>query len=243
MNKKAQMSGILKIGFGIFLVIFVFLLFYMVLQSRISTLSSRRNFDYYYYSNNFLLALLSEPDCIAIGNYGNESWQVPTQGVLSTKKLDYYHKKNIDLDCLDSYEIIFSLDVRNIPTNETWNLGVQTLDENVYERTIKIPMFVSIMNNEDPANITTAKAILTTYIGELPDFYINLKKSCNLHIEKDYKITTHEKITYSNDKNKLCFGDSCFYPHFTCNVEDFNLTKGTHVVRFSYNKGNLNVLK
>jgi hypothetical protein len=214
----------------------------MILNARTSTLKSRQNFDYYYLSNNFNLALLSEPDCFAIGDYGNESWQIPVQGLLSSTKLDYYNKKNFDLDCIQNYDFLYSLEIRDTSSDNKWDIGLQNIDSSIYEREIRIPFFVSIMYNNDPANITTGKSILTSYIGEIPRFYGEIKKSCNFGFDENYRINTHNVISYKNANNKFCIGEYCFYPSFSCKVNDFIIPKGKHLVRLNYKKGNLTII-
>lgn len=238
--KKGAIGITIKSLFAVFLVIFVVLIAIASLRSRTEILEQKQRFDYYELTDNFLLSFLSNPACLTVGDYYNESKQVPAQGLLDFYKLNKTQRKNSDLSCTENFYFLYSVEVNDLKNKKSWFIGIDTKDYSWVERKIRTSLPVAIMY--DRTNVNLGEAILNAYIGEIPLFYGTIKKVCNTKQDESYSLTTNYVISYNNNQNQFCVGKDCFYAYFICEVTSFNIPKGEHIIYISYKNDSIKVV-
>lgn len=238
--KKGAIGITIKSLFAVFLVIFVVFIAIASLRSRTGILEQKHHFDYYQLTDNFLLSFLGNPACLTIGDYYNESRQVPVQGLLDFRKLNKTQRKNSDLSCTENFCFLYSIEVNDLKNKKTWFIGLDTKDYPWVERKIRTSLPVAIMY--DQTNVNLGEAILNAYTGQVPLFYGTIKKVCNTEQDESYPINTNYIISYDNEQNQFCVGKECFYAYFICEVNSFSIPKGEHIIYISYKNDSIKVV-
>ena len=238
--KKGAIGITIKSLFAVFLVIFVVFIAIAALRSRTGILEQKQRFDYYKLTDNFLLGFLGNPACLTVGDYHNESKQVPVQGLLDFYKLNKTQRKNSDLSCTENFYFLYSVEVKDLENQKTWFIGIDPEEYPWVDRKIRTSLPVAIMY--DRTNVNLGEAVLNAYTGEIPLFYGTIKKVCNTKQEESYPINTNHVISYDLNQNQFCIGKDCFYAYFICEVNSFRIPKGEHIIYISYKNDSIKVV-
>ncbi|MBN1502436.1 hypothetical protein JW930_02750 [Candidatus Woesearchaeota archaeon] len=236
MNRKA-MTLLTKSMFAIFMVVFVFLVVFLLIQNRVQRLESGQQFDYYLKGNRFLTALISNPNCLSLGQLQDRKSDT-IQSALDVNKLNLNDGKNQDLWCMENYDFIYSIEVEDSSRN-MWRIGLLNQDPRWSERKIKITLPCIVRFDNGIVHAGTVSLI--EHVGQIPRFYGLIKESCVTKESRTVKINTGYDLKYEDDTNTFFMGDDYFFPYFSCRVEPFEISKGTHLVYLSYKDGSLKI--
>ncbi|MBD3203081.1 hypothetical protein GF327_02205 [Candidatus Woesearchaeota archaeon] len=224
--------------FAIFIVLFVFFILMTVLRARSSQKQTQRHFDYYDLASRFILVLLSNPNCVSMGNYLNQGKYSAIQGVLEAEKLKIFDENNADLWCVENFDFMYALVVKDLDTQSSWRIGPFINSFDWVQRQIKITLPCVI--RYQGGIVHNGAASLTTYIGNIPGFYGKIKESCTLKKDLEYSLDVDQNIRYEN--NQFCIDEFCFKPYFSCTVHDFYLEKGEKLVYLNFENNEVEVL-
>jgi hypothetical protein len=226
------MTLIIKPLLAIFIVIFIFFIIISILNKNISSKKEKEHFDYYSKVNNFLLVLMSNPNCVSVGIKNDNQSQEVLQGVLDINKLNMYNNTNKDLWCVENFDFLFSLEIQDFHENKTWILGLNNTNQNWAER--KVSQILPGVIRYNGTKINLGKIEFFAYIDDISTFYGTIKNVCNNHNPKTIKLNSKYKITYNQTLNKFFIGEKYFYPYFSCEVKDFEIPKGKSLVYLDY---------
>jgi len=231
MNSKG-MSISINIIFAIFIVMFVFFMLFNTSTQRAKTLIQKENFEYYSFINKYMLSVLSNPHCY---NYVGRTGQIETvkQGLIDIERLRNETALNKDIFCVDNTRFIPSIKVIDKRTGDVWDLGVKRTRRFPWaEREITASLPVALFYNF--SNINGGEFIFTALLGEIPSFYGSVKKSCIFRDSVNVRLNNQYRIKFDSTLNLMEISDDSFYPYFSCDVEDFEIEPGNHLVHIKY---------
>lgn len=226
------MSISVNIIFAIFIVMFVFFMLFSTSTQRAKTLIQKENFEYYSFINKYMLSVLSNPYCY---NYVGRSNHVQTvkQGLIDVERLHNETNLNKDIFCVDNTRFIPSIKVLDKRTGEVWELGVKRTRRFPWaEREITSSLPVALFYNDSAIN--GGEFIFTALIGEIPAFYGAIKQSCIFRESINVRLDTKYRIKFDSVLNLMEITDDHFYPYFSCDVEDFEIEPGNHLIHIKY---------
>ncbi|MBN1156508.1 hypothetical protein JXA85_02755 [Candidatus Woesearchaeota archaeon] len=239
MNKKSEIELTTNALFVIFLVIFAAFVTFSVVKSRTQILGQREQFSEYDKVDSFFTSLLTSK-CIVSDFERGRNYQTEMSGFFSSEKLNFRNNENAELDCIDNFYFIYSLVVQDIFNHKTWYLGLKEEPSWAQDSTI-IQKSLPVAINYDYNTIYPGRAMLVAYIGEESYLYSMIKLACLTKQEERISVELKNSIGYDNAKNELCINSECFFPHFGCRVDDFNMAEGKQIIIARYKDNMLSV--
>lgn len=237
-NRKG-MTLLTKSLFAIFMVLFVFFVFFMVVGGKISKLQDEEQFSAYDRVNKVMLTVLSNPNCLSVGNQLSSETSSTIQGVLDIHKLDNLNNENQDLWCVENFDFIYNLEIEDEAYNR-WQIGPVDIHPDGYDRKVQITLPVVV--KFDNGIVHSAKASLNAYTGNIPRFLGAIKETCVLHQPRTYSLNTDLIVGYYESNNTFYIGEShYFFPYFSCKVGNFSVPKGKNLIYINYNNGRVGV--
>ena len=224
--------------FAIFMVIFVFLLFFVLIRSRITQEETQQEFDYYDKYNKVLLAVISNSNCLSFGNTLSSDTYTTVHGMLDYDKLEAKTNKNKDLWCVENFDFIYNLEIQDEAHN-TWNVGPLDVNPIAIEDSMRFSLPVVVRFDNGIVHYATIS--MNAYLGTVPRFYGAIKQACVLKEERNYPLLIKEEIKYYQLNNTFYIGDHYFHPYFSCAVSNFTIPKGKSIVYFHFDNGRLEV--
>lgn len=230
------MNVTIKAMFAVFLVIFLLFIALTSLQSRTSSLRQTQHFDYYQMSDQLFLSFLSSPQCLTVGDYADQTNQVPIQGLIDVRKLEALDGANTDPGCVDSYYFLYSVEIKDLENGKSWNIGIDDANYPWVDRKIRTSLPVAVMYT--PSRVNFGEASLNVHTGVIPQFYGTIKRVCAARKAESFPLKTNYIIRYQSSSNLFFIGDDSFTPYFTCEVEEFLIPKGDNLVYIDYDADN-----
>lgn len=238
-NSRKAMVLLTKSMFAIFMVMFVFLVFFIIINSRVSSEKIDSEFDFYDKSNTLLQAVLANSNCISVGNLLESRYSTTVRGMLDANKLELLHMENKDLWCVESFDLIYNIEVEDEAANR-WLIGPVGLPSFAAERKIRttLPSVVRF----DNGIVHSAKVSINVYTGRIPSLYGAIKRACTLHETIAYPFESEYDIMYFTTNNTFYIGKTNYFsPYFSCEVSSFRISKGKNIVYLEYDNAKLSV--
>jgi hypothetical protein len=229
-----------KSMFAIILVIFVFFMLFMVLQSRVSSLTTKEHFDNYRKHNTFFLSYLANSNCISVGNILLKGVYKDMHGVIDSKKLERLAWQNQDNWCIENFDFIYSMKITDLDTKSSWNIGIDDTQGFPGDMFTSIKSTLPCVIRYDEGIFHTGAVTMTSYYGDAARLYAALKEMCYSRTGKSLNIKLDMKINYS--ENKFYIGEYFFYPYFSCSVEEFEVSKGEKLLYLDFRDNKVKVL-
>ncbi|MBU0757986.1 MAG: hypothetical protein KKF44_07990 [Nanoarchaeota archaeon] len=243
-KSKKGVSLTVKSMFAIFLVVFVFFMFFSLIKSKNEALIKKEYFGSFSEVNNYFQAMIGNPQCLTKDDLGGAGLSLSSEGLLSKTKLDKYSGWNRDISCVENYDFLYTLQVKDLDSGKLWNIGINDTDPEVAKdmgiEIVQRDVFVSVFYRTDEINF--GKAIFKAYYSQEIDFYSAIKKACALKRNGEFSLETFMDISYDDENAAFCIHELCFIPEFQCIVNSFDIPEGSHLVYLKYEDNVLDIL-
>jgi hypothetical protein len=238
-NKKG-LAMLNQTMFGIFLVIFVFLMFFTVLKLRTDVKVEEASFEQYEEANKFFLTFLSNPNCLSVGNEINKVRFTTIQGVLDTNKLDKYDMDNEDLWCVENFNLLYTIETLDMTNSKYWTVGILEKHPFWAERIVRASLPGITRYPDGTAHL--AEVSINAYFGAIPYLVGSIKRACLLKRGETLDLNIRHDVKYLAVNNSLHIDTDYFFPYFSCKVDDFVIPEGDQLIYVNYMDGKVSVL-
>ncbi len=229
-----------KTLFIVFVVILVFIILFITLQSNVSSEQEQLKFSGYANENDFLMSILSDPE-LTYGSYLNKG-NLPKQAVLDAVKLSSLDKTNKELSSIHNYGFLYSLIVRDDETGKSWIIGLNNPPD--FARMTLAPAYhVAITYHQDVPTVHLGVAMLRLYVGPIPTFIGKIKSVCSTKTSAYARFSLEHDLEYNSQLGEMKIDNFTFYPYFSCPVKSFKISKNTEqIVKIKYDGSGVTIV-